>query len=129
MVRSSLSDIKNRALAFSQRWAYAADEYAQAKPFWLDFPEIFGLSDKRLAQFEHHVGRLGQRRGYIDLFWPGKLLVESNSLRKNPGPVNYNLFDSRPQRALSAFTQPCAGCAISLTPNAVQTRAIVSKRG
>lgn len=83
MVRSSLSDIKNRALAFSQRWADAADEDAQAKPFWLDFLEIFGLSDKRLAQFEHHVRRLGQRRGYIDLFWPGKLLVEHKSLGKN----------------------------------------------
>lgn len=36
--------------------------------------------------------RLGQRRGYIDLFWPGKLLVEHKSLGKNPSPGNYNLF-------------------------------------
>ncbi|MEY5028844.1 MAG: hypothetical protein RLZ63_1159 [Pseudomonadota bacterium] len=84
-MRTSLSDIKNRALAFSQRWADASDEAAQAKPFWLDFLEIFGLTDKRLTQFEHRVRLLGARRGYIDLFWPGKLLVEHKSLGKDLG--------------------------------------------
>ncbi len=80
---ASINDLKSRALAFSQRWADARDEAAQAQPFWLDFFEIFGLSNKRLAQFEHEVRRLGDRRGYIDLFWPGKLLVEHKSRDKN----------------------------------------------
>jgi len=80
---ASINDLKARALAFSQRWADACDEAAQAQSFWLDFLDIFGLSNKRLAQFEHEVRRLGERRGYIDLFWPGKLLVEHKSRGKN----------------------------------------------
>ncbi len=83
MPAASINDLKARSLAFSQRWADACDEAAQAKPFWLDFLEIFGQTDKRLANFEHQVRRLGERRGYIDLFWPGKLLVEHKSLGKD----------------------------------------------
>ncbi len=82
-MRTSLNDIKIRALAFSKRWADASDEAAQAKPFWLDFFEIFGITDKRVATFEHHVKKLGGRPGFIDLFWPGKLLVEHKSLGKD----------------------------------------------
>lgn len=82
-MRLSLNDIKARALAFSQRWADACDEASQAKPFWLDFFEIFGITDKRVATFEHHVKKLGGRPGFIDLFWPGKLLVEHKSLGKD----------------------------------------------
>lgn len=80
---ASINDLKARALAFSHDWADACDEAAQAKPFWLEFLDIFGLSKKRLAHFEHEVRRLGERRGYIDLFWPGKLLVEHKSRGKN----------------------------------------------
>ncbi|MEY4283577.1 MAG: hypothetical protein RL111_252 [Pseudomonadota bacterium] len=83
MPAASINDLKARSLAFSQRWADACDEAAQAKPFWLDFLEIFGQTDKRLTNFEHQVRRLGERRGYIDLFWPGKLLVEHKSLGKD----------------------------------------------
>ena len=82
-MRISLNEIKSRALAFSQRWADASDEAGQAKPFWLDFFEIFGITDKRVTSFEHHVKKLGGRPGFIDLFWPGKLLVEHKSLGKN----------------------------------------------
>ena len=82
-MRISLSEIKARALSFSKRWADARDEASQAKPFWLDFFEIFGITDKRVGSFEHHVLKLGGRPGFIDLFWPGKLLVEHKSLGKN----------------------------------------------
>ena len=82
-MRISLNEIKSRALAFSKRWADASDEAGQAKPFWLDFFEIFGITDKRVTTFEHHVKKLGGRPGFIDLFWPGKLLVEHKSLGKN----------------------------------------------
>lgn len=79
----SWNDIKHRALAFAQRWADAEREASDAKPFWLDFFDVFGISDKRVATFEHAVRRLpghGARHdGYIDLFWPGMLLVEHKS--------------------------------------------------
>ncbi len=61
----SWNEIKNKALAFSKRWADAANEDSEAKPFWIDFFEIFGISDKRVASFEHAVKKLpGAAAGY-----------------------------------------------------------------
>lgn len=83
----SWNDIKSRALTFSQTWADAASEDSQGKPFWLDFFEIFGITDKRVATFEHAVKKLpgakAKTDGFVDLFWPGMLLVEQKSRGKN----------------------------------------------
>ena len=83
----SWNEIKNKALAFSKRWEDATREDSDAKPFWIDFFEIFGISDKRVASFEHAVKKLpgaGARTdGFVDLFWPGMLLVEHKSRGKN----------------------------------------------
>jgi hypothetical protein len=48
----SWNDIKHKALAFSRHWADAGHEDSQAKPFWIAFFEIFGITDKRVATFE-----------------------------------------------------------------------------
>jgi hypothetical protein len=74
----SWNEIKSRALAFSREWADAADEASEAKPFWIAFFEIFGITNKRVATFEHAVKKFGGGQGYVDLFWPGVLLVEKN---------------------------------------------------
>ncbi|MDP2073191.1 MAG: class I SAM-dependent DNA methyltransferase [Hydrogenophaga sp.] len=83
----SWNEIKSRALAFSRTWADASNEDSQAKPFWIDFFEIFGITDKRVATFEHAVKRLpgvkARTDGFVDLFWPGMLLVEQKSRGKN----------------------------------------------
>ncbi len=79
----SWNEIKSRALTFSRTWADAANEDAQAKPFWIDFFEIFGITNKRVATFELNVKKLGDRQGFVDLFWPGMLLVEHKSRGKN----------------------------------------------
>ena len=83
----SWNDIKSRALTFSRTWADAASEDSHAKPFWLDFFEIFGITDKRVATFEHAVKKLpgahARTDGFVDLFWPGMLLVEQKSRGKN----------------------------------------------
>ena len=83
----SWNDIKSRALAFSRTWADAANEDSQGKPFWIDFFEIFGITDKRVATFEHAVKKLtGEKArtdGFVDLFWPGMLLVEQKSRGKD----------------------------------------------
>nr|WP_296870406.1 DNA methyltransferase [Tibeticola sp.] len=75
----SWNEIKGRALAFSREWADARDEASEAKPFWIAFFEIFGISNKRVATFEHAVKKFGGGQGYVDLFWPGLLLVEQKS--------------------------------------------------
>ena len=83
----SWNDIKHKALAFSKRWDDANREDSDAKPFWIDFFEIFGISDKRVASFEHAVKKLpgakARTDGFVDLFWPGMLLVEHKSRGKN----------------------------------------------
>ena len=77
------NEIKSRALRFSKTWVDASNEDSQAKPFWLDFFEIFGITNKRVATFELHVKKLGGAQGFVDLFWPGVLLVEHKSRGKN----------------------------------------------
>ena len=83
----SWNEIKSRALTFSRTWADAANERSYANPFLIDFFEIFGITNKRVASFEHTVQKLPGHRakfdGYIDLFWPGMLLVEHKSRGKD----------------------------------------------
>ena len=77
------NEIKSRALLFSKTWADASNEDSEAKPFWIDFFEIFGITNKRVATFELHVKKLGGAQGFVDLLWPGVLLVEHKSRGKN----------------------------------------------
>ncbi len=44
---------------------------------------IFGITDKRVATFELNVKKLGTAQGFVDLFWPGMLLVEHKSRGKD----------------------------------------------
>jgi hypothetical protein len=79
----SWNEIKSRALAFSRNWADADYEKGQSAPFWIDFFEIFGITDKRVSTFELAVKKLGNKQGFVDLFWPGMLLVEQKSRGKD----------------------------------------------
>jgi len=79
----SWNEIRDRAFAFSKEWADAHDEASHAKPFWIGFFEIFGITDKRVATFEHAVRKFGGAHGRADLFWRGKLLVEQKSRGKD----------------------------------------------
>jgi hypothetical protein len=54
----SWNEIKSRALTFSRTWADATNEDSQGQPFWIDFFEIFGITSKRVATFEHAVKKL-----------------------------------------------------------------------
>lgn len=75
----SWNEIKSRAAGFSKEWSDTFREEAEAKPFLTDFLNIFGISRKRVATFEHRVKKLDDASGYIDLLWPGTLLVEMKS--------------------------------------------------
>lgn len=79
----SWNEIKSRALAFSKEWQHESSEDAEAKSFWDGFFHIFGISRKRVASFELPVKKLGDKQGFIDLFWKGVLLVEHKSRGKN----------------------------------------------
>ncbi len=79
----SWNEIRNRAVEFSKRWENETSEDAEAKPFWIEFLNIFGIDRKRVASFEEPVKKLGDKQGYIDLFWKGMLLVEHKSRGKD----------------------------------------------
>jgi len=77
------NEIKDRALAFSRDWAKAESEDADAKPFWIDFFNVFGVNQRRIGSFEQKVKKLGDRDGYIDWLWKGNLLIEHKSRGKD----------------------------------------------
>lgn len=75
----SWNEIKSRAIEFSKEWENESSEDAEAKSFWDGFFNVFGLTRRRLAQFEVQVEKYGGNQGFVDLFWPGMLLVEHKS--------------------------------------------------
>ncbi|MGJ4728753.1 class I SAM-dependent DNA methyltransferase [Luteimonas sp. SDU101] len=79
----SWNEIKDRALRFSREWVDEASEDAEAKSFWDDFFNVFGVSRRRVANFERRVKKLDGKDGFIDLLWKGVLLIEHKSLGKD----------------------------------------------
>ncbi|WP_141732415.1 class I SAM-dependent DNA methyltransferase [Oligoflexus tunisiensis] len=75
----SWNEIRKRAVAFSKEWKNCNAERGESQSFWNDFFAIFGISRRRVATFEFHVKKINNKSGYIDLFWPGTLLVEQKS--------------------------------------------------
>ena len=78
-MRLSWNEIRARAALFSQEWVDEGYEKGQTQLFYRDFFAIFDLPVRRVATFEEPVRLLGDRRGFIDLFWKGVLLVEQKS--------------------------------------------------
>lgn len=79
----SLNEIRTRAAVFAREWADDFDENAEAKSFWDGFFRVFGQERRQVAMFEKFVKKLNTKQGFIDLFWPGKLVVEHKSRGKN----------------------------------------------
>lgn len=79
----SWSEIKDRSLKFSREWANETSEDAEAKSFWDDFFNIFGVTRRRVASFEEPVKKTDGKGGFIDLLWKGILLVEHKSKGKD----------------------------------------------
>ena len=88
------NEIRLRASNFVNDWkdlAPKAREEADAQQFQTDFLNIFGVTRRQVANFEHRVriggeedllgNKTGGRRGYIDLFWKGRIMIEM----KTPG--------------------------------------------
>jgi hypothetical protein len=79
----SWNEIKSRALAFSKEWENENSEDAEAKSFWDDFFNVFGISRRRVATFEQQVKKVDDKAGFIDLLWKGTILVEHKSRGKS----------------------------------------------
>ncbi len=79
----SWNEIKNRALSFTQEWENETSETSEAKSFWDDFFNVFGISRRRVATFEQSVKKINHKQGFIDLLWKGVILIEHKSRGKN----------------------------------------------
>lgn len=83
-MRLGWDEIKRRAKAFSEEWKDAHYEKGETQSFYNDFFEIFGIKRRQVAVYEKLVqGMDANRRGFIDLFWPGTLIVEQKSAGKD----------------------------------------------
>lgn len=95
-MRLSWNEIKARAAQFARDFADATRERSDAQTFFNEFFEVFGLKRRRVAYFEHAVTKYGGAAGAIDLFWPGKLLVEQKSAGKSLARAREQALDYFP---------------------------------
>jgi hypothetical protein len=79
----SWNEIRHRAITFSRDWKGTTSEKSERQTFWNEFFEIFGIKRRTVASFEEPVKKLSGNWGYIDLFWPGRVLIEHKSAGQN----------------------------------------------
>ena len=82
-MRLSWNEIRARASRFADEWRDAAYEKGETQSFYNDFFEVFDVRRRTVARYEAHVEKLDNRAGFIDLFWPGVLIVEQKSAGRN----------------------------------------------
>jgi hypothetical protein len=92
----SWNEIRKRAIEFSQEFADATRENAETQSFYNAFFDVFGISRRRVASFEEPVKKLGDKRGRIDLFWKGLLLIEQKSGGRDLGAAYTQALDYFP---------------------------------
>ena len=88
----SWNEIRHRAIAFSKEWVDVKSERAEKQTFWNEFFEVFGIRRRVVASFEEPVKKISGEYGFIDLFWPGTVLVEHKSLGKDLGKAESQAF-------------------------------------
>lgn len=82
-MRLNWNEIRVRAAQFSKEWEDAHYEKGETQSFYNDFFEVFGVKRRRVAVYEQQVKKLNNKQGFIDLFWPGVLLIEQKSAGRN----------------------------------------------
>ena len=100
-MRLSWNEIRSRAAEFSREWADATYEKGETQSFYNDFFEIFGVKRRSVARYEQHVKKLDNSSGFIDLFWPGVLLVEQKNAGRSLTDAEVQAgeyFDALPER-------------------------------
>ena len=74
------AEIRARAARFADEWKDASYERGEAQSFYDDLFRVFGRDRRLVAAFERQVKKLDTAKsGYIDLLWPGTLIVEHKS--------------------------------------------------
>ena len=109
-MRLSWNEIRTRAAEFAREWADATYEKGETQSFYNEFFEIFGKRRRDVARYEERVERLDNTSGFIDLFWPGVLLVEQKSAGRDLTAAREQAgtyFDALPDRERPRFQLLC----------------------
>src|ERR1019366_4870583 len=88
----SWNEIRHNAIAFSKEWTGVKSKQAERQTFWNEFFNVFGIRRRVVASLEEPVKKISGGYGYIDLFWPGVVLVEHKSLGKDLGKAGSQAF-------------------------------------
>ena len=100
-MRLSWNEVRVRAAAFADEWQDAAYEKGETQSFYNAFFRVFGVQRRSVARYEEHVAKLDNRSGFIDLFWPGVLIVEQKSAGRDLKAAYQQAgayFDALPER-------------------------------
>lgn len=95
-MRLSWNTIRANAATFARDWAEARYERGDTQTFYNEFFEVFGIQRRKVATFEEPVKKLGEKQGFIDLFWKGKLLVEQKSAGRDLARARTQALDYFP---------------------------------
>lgn len=79
----SRNQIQKNARKFSKSWQGTSSEKAESQTFWNEFFDVFGVSRRLVGIFEAKVTKASGHQGFIDVFWPSKLLCEQKSRGHN----------------------------------------------
>jgi hypothetical protein len=110
-VRLQWSEIRARAAAFAERHKNTRYEKGETHTFYNELFACFGVDRKQVAVYEQRVRNLpGDKQGFIDLFWPGTLIVEQKSAglnlrRANDQALDY--FDWLPESQRPRYILTC----------------------
>jgi len=94
MPQPSWTTIQDRATEFATKWQGETYEKGESQSFWSDFLSIFDIDRRRHgAFFEYAIKKGNGQQGFIDLFWPGKLLAEQKSGGKDLGKAIIQAYE------------------------------------
>ena len=88
------NEVRAKAAAFSERHKFAKRENGETQTFYNEFFALFGVDRRMVANYEQRVKNLpGDKQGFIDLFMPGKLIVEQKSAGLDLGKASNQALD------------------------------------
>lgn len=75
----SPNQIRANARKFSLEWKDETRERAESQTFWNEFFAVFGVNRRKVGIFEATFKKLKGTQGFIDVYWPKKLVCEQKS--------------------------------------------------
>ena len=94
MPHLSWNEIQDRATEFASKWEGETYEKGESQSFWSDFLAVYGIDRRRHgAFFEYAIKKGSGAQGFIDMFWPGKMLAEQKSGGRDLGAAGVQAYE------------------------------------